>query len=152
MSLGALVVVVVVGILLVIGAVHYTGGSRQKDTRDHGDVILEFARAYPGEAIRSITMTADGMASFLRLADGKTGFLQAMGHHYVARMVMPETVTVQALEGKPGLRIEFHDSTLPAGDYVFASTEEAAEVSLWLCGSFALASPKFDEAEEGGNA
>jgi hypothetical protein len=152
MSLGALIVVVAFAVMLVIGVVHYTGGSRAKAGPDHGEVIMEFARAYPGEAIRSVTMTKDGNASFLRLADGKTGFLQAMGHHYVARMVMPETVTVQALEGKPGLRIEFHDSTLPAGDYLFASTEEAAEVSLWLCGSFALASPKFDEAEEGGNA
>jgi hypothetical protein len=50
---------------------------------------MEFARAYPGEPIRSVTMTKDGEASFLRLADGKTGFLQAMGRHYVARLIVP---------------------------------------------------------------
>lgn len=151
MSLGVLIVVVTFAVLLLIGAVHYTGPSRQKDTRDHGEAIMEFARAYPGEAIRSVTMTSDGKACFLRLADGKTGFLQAVGRHFVARMIMPEGVSVRALEDKPGLRLDFQDSTLPGSDYVFTSTQEAAEVSLWLCGSFALASPKFADPEDGDN-
>ncbi|MCY0095206.1 hypothetical protein [Hoeflea ulvae] len=152
MSLGVLVVVVAFGVILIIGAVHYSGGSTQKDARDHGEVILEFARAYPGEAIRSVSMTKDGRASFLRLADGKTGFMQAMGRHFVARLILPGSASVEPLEDQPGLRIAFHDSTLQGGDYVFNSTDEAAEVSLWLCDSFALASPKLDEPGEGGNA
>lgn len=152
MSLGALVVLVAFGVILVVGAVHYTGGSRKNEDRGTGDVIMEFARAYPGEPIRSITMTKDGQASFLRLADGKTGFLQAMGRHYVVRMILPGSVNVEALDDRPGLRIEFKDSTLNGGDYVFASTEEAAEVSLWLIDSMALASPKFAGPEENGNA
>ena len=147
MSLGALVVVVAFGVLLVIGAVHYSGGSRQKETRDTGEAIMEFARAYPGEAIRSVTMTADGNACFLRLADGKVGFLQAMGRHYVARLIMPGSVAVEPLEDRAGLKVTFHDSTLKGGEYVFLSNEEAAEVSLWLCGSFILASPKFAGSE-----
>lgn len=152
MSLGVLVVVVAFGVILVIGAVHFTGGSRQRDTRDHGDAILEFSRAYPGEAIRSVVMTADGGASFMRLASGKTGFLQAMGKHFVARLIEPQAVSVEPLDGQPGLKVAFHDSTLKGGDYLFASTEEAAEVSLWLCGSLALASPKHDGPEEAGHA
>lgn len=152
MSLGVLVVIVAFGVILVIGAVHFTGGSRQKDTRDHGDAILEFSRAYPGEAIRSVIMTADGKASFMRLASGKTGFLQAMGHHFVARLIEPQAVSVEALEDLSGLRVGFHDTTLKGGDYLFASTEDAAEVSLWLCGSLALASPKLEGPEEAGHA
>lgn len=152
MSLGALIVVVAFAVTLLIGVVHYTGGSRTKGGRDHGEVILEFARAYPGEAIRSVTMTKDGNASFLRLADGKTGFIQSMGRHQVARLIMPGDVSVQPVEEQPGLHIEFHESTLKGGDYIFASAEDAAEVSLWLCGSFALASPDFDAPEGGENA
>lgn len=152
MSLGALIVLVAFAVTLVVGAVHYTGGSRGKNGRDHGEVILEFARAYPGEAIRSVTMTKDGNASFLRLADGKTGFIQTMGRHSVARLILPGDVGVQPVEDQPGLRIEFHESTLKGGDYVFDSTEDAAEVSLWLCGSFALANPEFDKPEGEGNA
>jgi hypothetical protein len=153
MSLGVLVVLVTFGVILVIGAVHYSGGSRQNSDRDPGDVILEFARAYPGEPIRSVTMTKDGEASFLRLADGKTGFLQAMGRHYVARLIVPGTLSVEVLDDKPGLKIEFNDSTLRGGEYVFGSTEEAAEVLLWLVDSMVLASPKFaGPAEENGNA
>lgn len=152
MSLGVLVVVVAFAVTLLIGVVHYTGGSRGKSGRDHGEVILEFARAYPGEAIRSVTMTKDGNASFLRLADGKTGFLQTMGRHQVARLILPGDVSVQPIEDQPGLHIAFHESTLKGGDYVFSSTEDAAEVSLWLCGSFALASPEFDRPEGEDNA
>ena len=152
MSLGALIVVVAFAVTLLIGVVHYTGGSRGRNGRDHGEVILEFARAYPGEAIRSVTMTKDGSASFLRLADGKTGFLQSMGRHQVARLILPGDVSVQALEDRPGLQIEFHDSSLKGGDYVFSSTEDAAEVSLWLCGSFALANLEEDTPEDGKDA
>ena len=152
MSLGTLIVVVAFGVLLVIGAVHYSGGSRQKETRDTGEAIMEFARAYPGEAIRSVTMTADGKACFLRLADGKVGFLQTMGRHYVARLILPGSVAVEPLEDAAGLKVTFHDSTLKGGEYVFLSNEDAAEVSLWLCGSFILASPKFAGPGEGHNA
>lgn len=152
MSLGALIVVVAFAVMLVIGVVHYTGGSCQRTGRDHGEVIMEFARAYPGEAIRSVTMTKDGNASFLRLADGKTGFIQSMGRHQVARLILPGDVSVEALEEQPGLRVQFHESTLKGGDYVFDSTEDAAEVSLWLCGTFALASPGHETPEENGNA
>ena len=97
-------------------------------------------------------MTKDGNASFLRLADGKTGFLQTMGRHQVARLILPGDVSVQPIEDQPGLHIEFHESTLKGGDYVFSSTEDAAEVSLWLCGSFALASPDLDKREGEDNA
>lgn len=152
MSLGALIVIVAFAVILVIGLVQYTGRSGEKNGRDHGEVIMEFARAYPGEAIRSLTMTKDGNASFLRLADGKTGFIQNMGRHNVARLILPGDVGVQPIENPPGLRIEFHESSLKGGDYVFDSAEDAAEVSLWLCGSFALASPAFDSADEDGKA
>jgi len=152
MSLGALIVVVAFSVTLVIGLVLYTSGSRRKKERDHGEVILEFARAYPGEAIRSVTITEDGNASFLRLADGKTGFLQTMGRHDVARLILPGDVSVQALEDRPGLQIEFHESTLKGGDYVFCSTEDAAEVSLWLCGSFAMANHDVDTPEDSKDA
>ncbi|SOE08380.1 hypothetical protein SAMN05877838_0095 [Hoeflea halophila] len=152
MSLGALIVVVAFAVTLLIGVVHYTGGSRTEKDRDHGEVILEFARAYPGEAIRSVTMTRDGNASFLRLADGKTGFIQTMGRHQVARLILPGDVSVRPVDDQPGLHIEFHESTLKGGDYIFASAEDAAEVSLWLCGSFALASSDLDAPEGGTNA
>tara|TARA_R110002020_G_scaffold23525_3_gene78214 strand:- start:517 stop:975 length:459 start_codon:yes stop_codon:yes gene_type:complete len=152
MSLGALVVVVAFGVLMVIAAVHFTGGSRQQETRDPGEAIMEFARAYPDEAIRSVTMTSDGKACFLRLADGKVGFLQSMGRHYVARLILPGSVAVVPLEGQPGLKITFHDSTLKGGEYLFQSSEDAAEVSLWLCGSFVLASPQFGGSGGGDRA
>lgn len=152
MSLGALIVVVAFAVILVIGAVHFTGGSRRNTGRDHGEAILDFARAYPGEAIRSVILTSDSDATFLRLADGKTGFMQTMGRHHVARLILPGDVSVQPLEDRPGLRIEFHESTLKGGDYIFASAEDAAEVSLWLCGDYVLAHPGFEKSGGGADA
>ena len=151
MNIGALIVLAAIGVLLAISAVNYRRGSRQKDTRDPGEAIMEFARAYPDEAIRSVAMTIDGTACFLRLADGKVGFLQAMGRHYVARLILPGTATILPLEDEPGLRVAFDDSTLKDGNYIFKDNGEAAEVSLWLCGSFALASPPMEGPDEGHN-
>lgn len=144
MSLGALVFVVVIGIGLVVAAVHYSGGSRQAAERDTGGAILEFGRAFPTEAIRSVILTADGNAAFLRLADDRTGFLQSMGKHYVARIIDPGQITASPLPSGLGMKILFRESTLKGGDYRFRTAQEAAEVSLWLVGSYAAAAREAD--------
>lgn len=139
MSIGLLVMIVAIGIGLVVAAVHYSGGSLKADDRDPGTAILEFGRAYPTEAIRSVILTADGNAAFLRLADGRTGFLQTMGKHYVARIIDPAYVVAMPLDEGHGMNLRFRESTLKGGDYRFRSAKDAAEVSLWLVGSFAVA-------------
>lgn len=145
MSIGLLVMVVVLGIGLVVAAVHYSGGSRKTDNRDPGTAILEFGRAYPTEAIRSVILTDDGDTAFLRLADGRTGFLQSMGKHYVARIIDPAYVRATPLEQGHGMTLLFRESTLKGGDYRFRSDKDAAEVSLWLVGAFAVAGREADD-------
>ncbi|PWW04186.1 hypothetical protein DFR52_101878 [Hoeflea marina] len=151
MSLGLLVMVVVLGIGLVVAAVHYSGGSLARDDRDPGTAILEFGRAYPTEAIRSVILTETGDAAFLRLADGRTGFLQTMGKHYVARIIDPAYVTAKPLDRGHGMTIMFRESTLKGGDYRFRSAKDAAEVSLWLVESFVVAGREVEERAGQGN-
>ncbi len=139
MSLGVLVTVVALGIALIVTIVHLTGGSRRKPPPDHGEAILEFGKAFPLEAIRTAIMTEDGSATFFRLADGKTGLLQAMGRHSVARIIEPDSVSIESVEPAAGLRILFRETAFKGGTYLFSSTEQAAEVALWLAGSFARA-------------
>ncbi|WHA40005.1 hypothetical protein [Agrobacterium larrymoorei] len=118
---------------------------------DTGQAILDFARAFPMEAIRSLHMTADGNAVFVRLHDNKAGFMRNMGSHYVCMLLDPECIRVEHLETGDGFVVTFADSPKYSGSYRFRTVGEAAEVSLWLLGSFLEAAeqePQADQAAE----
>lgn len=110
--------------------------SEDDGNRDTGQAILDFARAFPNEAIRSLHMTADGNAVFIRLHDNKAGFMRNMGKHNVCMMLNPERITVEHLESGDGFVVTFLDAPKYSGAYRFKSAGEAAEVSLWLLGSY----------------
>lgn len=103
---------------------------------DTGQAIIDFARAFPTEAIRSLHMTADGNAVFVRLHDNKAGFMRNMGAHYACMMLDPERIRVEHLESGDGFVVTFADSPKHSGAYRFKTVGEAAEVSLWLLGSY----------------
>lgn len=110
--------------------------TRDDDRHDAGQAIIDFARAYPGEAIRSLHMTADGNAVFVRLHDNKAGFMRNMGNHHACMLIDPTRIRVEHLETGDGFLVEFIDSPKYSGAYRFPSAGEAAEVSLWLLGSY----------------
>jgi hypothetical protein len=111
---------------------------RQEDEgfQDAGLAILEFGRAFPQEAIRSLHATADGKAVFVRLHDNKAGIMRSMRNHFACHLIEPGTVRVQPLANGKGVAVEFLDASFHNGDYTFASPAEAAEVSLWLLGNY----------------
>lgn len=102
---------------------------------DAGLAILEFGRAFPGEAIREIISTADGRTVFLRLHDGKAGCMHAHGHHYTCHLIEPGAVRVGSA-GPRRLSVQFPDAAFEGGTFEFHDERQAAEVSLWLLGSF----------------
>ncbi|MBP1856732.1 hypothetical protein [Rhizobium herbae] len=110
----------------------------EKDRRepDTGVAILDFGRAFPEEAIRAIHATADEKAYFVRLHDGKAGFMAAHGTHFVCHLIEAGKVNVSNAESGRGLKVHFTDFSYLDGVYEFVSPEIAAEVSLWLLGSF----------------
>ena len=110
--------------------------SESESSYDTGQAILDFARAFPNEAIRSLHMTADGNAVFVRLHDNKAGFMRNMGKHNVCMMLNPERITVEHLESGDGFVVSFIDTPKYSGAYRFKTIGEAAEVSLWLLGSY----------------
>lgn len=149
MSLEILAGVVISGIVLVVILVRMTDRARGgAEEADAGTALVEFGQAFPEEAIRAVIMTADRKASFFRLAEGRTGFLQAMGRHSIARLIEPGKVKVAAAESGPGLKIDFGETAFTGGTYRFATQEDAAEVSLWLCGTFARAAGEGEAAPE----
>ena len=102
---------------------------------DTGLAILEFGRAFPEEAIREVIATANGRTVFLRLHDGKAGCMHAHGHHYTCHLIEPGTVRVSSA-GSTRLTVQFTDASFEGGTFEFTSEKKAAEVSLWLLGSF----------------
>lgn len=104
--------------------------------KDTGLAILEFGRAYPNEAIRQLHATEDGSVVFVRLHDNKAGFMRSMRGHYSCHLIEPGTVHATPLPNGKGLSIEFTDVPHHNGEFIFASAEEAAEVSLWMLGNF----------------
>lgn len=108
------------------------------EVRDPGEALVEFGSAYPDEAIRAVLMDKTGQTTFMRLADGKTGLAQILGNTFVIRLIQPGDVQVDISPDGEGLLITFEDDSMIGGRYEFASPEDAAEVSLWICGSFGL--------------
>ncbi len=111
--------------------------AEEADSRqDTGLAILEFGRAFPHEAIRSLHPTADGSAVFVRLHDGKAGFMRNHRAHYACSLIKPGRVRVTPISSSKGFTAEFLDSPGQNGTFVFASEKEAAEVSLWLLDNY----------------
>lgn len=100
-----------------------------------GLAILEFGRAFPDEAIRAVITTANGRTVFLRLHDGKAGCMHAHGHHYSCHLIEPGTVRVTDA-GPRRLTVQFANAAFEGGTFEFRDEKQAAEVSLWLLGSF----------------
>ncbi|SCX28211.1 hypothetical protein DSM25558_4409 [Agrobacterium sp. DSM 25558] len=116
------------------------------DRHDTGQAILDFARAFPTEAIRSLHMTIDGNAVFVRLHDNKAGFMRNMGKHHACMLLDPERIQVEHLETGDGFVVTFIDTPKYSGAYRFKTVGEAAEVSLWLLGSYLEAAEVEPEA------
>lgn len=114
---------------------------RDRREPDTGLAILDFGRAYPDEAIRAIHATADEKAFFVRLHDGKAGFMLSQGNHFLCHLMEPGKISVSSSDGGRGLNVHFADFPYLDGIYEFPSAETAAEVSLWILGSFNPQSP-----------
>ncbi|WP_420839979.1 hypothetical protein [Allorhizobium sonneratiae] len=123
-----------------IGFAWYASRLAERNGEDSlGDVglaIVEFGRAFPNEAIRSLHVTADGKAVFVRLHDNRAGFMRNMRNHYACQLLEPGHVHVTPLEKAHGFHVKFDDSPQHNGNYLFATAAEASDVSLWLLGNF----------------
>lgn len=121
-------------------------GDRDGAQHDIGLAIVDFGRAFPNEAIRSLHFTADGRAVFVRLFDNKAGFMRRIGGHFACRLIIPGAVSVDALASGRGFQVSFSDEPRYSGSFEFASTREAAEVGLWLLGNYVSPGNRDDES------
>ncbi|MBB4953335.1 hypothetical protein H4S14_001397 [Agrobacterium vitis] len=108
----------------------------RRDVSDVGLAIMEFGRAFPNEALRSLHTTADGKAVFARLHDNRTGFMRNMRGHYACHVIEKGRIQAQLLSHGTGLHVAFADFPQHSDDYMFSSADEAAEVSLWMLSNY----------------
>ncbi|MBB3964183.1 MULTISPECIES: hypothetical protein [Rhizobium] len=136
MSIFAWVVLFSLLALLALVAVRMSSKHEAQGLDDAGFAIIEFNRAFPTEAIRSLQATANGEVVFVRLHDNKTGFMRNMQRHYSCQVIQPGRVRVQSSDTGKGLTLEFLDARHQNGTFEFASPKEASEVALWLLGNY----------------
>ncbi|MGK9054405.1 hypothetical protein QTA58_22255 [Neorhizobium sp. CSC1952] len=129
---------IILGLLVVLAyyVTRLAGKDQGGNRHDTGLAILEFGRAFPEEAIRSLHTTADGEAIFVRLHDNKAGFMRSHRNHYACHLIEPGRVRVMPLPNARGFSVEFLDAPSQNGTFVFATEKEAAEVSLWLLDNY----------------
>lgn len=112
---------------------------QENERFDAGLAIVEFGRAYPNEAIRNVIISADGDMVFLRLWEGSTGCMRSKGSSgFLCHIIDPSEVTVTPSADGKGLTLDFPALRALSGSFEFRSQRDAAEVLLWILGSFAV--------------
>jgi hypothetical protein len=132
MPLEILAIMVVAGLCLVIGAVHFSGLSKTACITSREMAGARFNEDYPGEIPQEIVIATGGRAAFLRLANGRTGFVEAIGDRFLTRMFDADAIAWLENDGAKGIRLRFADLALPAATFTFGSDVEAAKVGRWL--------------------
>ena len=111
---------------------------RVKDeSGDAGPAILEFGKAFPSEAIRDLVTTEDYMTVFFRLFEGKVGCVRYHGRTMSCQLLRPGNVSVIPCDVPNAIEVEFSSGRPETILFTFRNARQAAEVSLWLLGTFA---------------
>lgn len=136
MSLAVWIIIFVLLCAFAFYAARMLRASDEDEKHDTGQAILDFARAFPMEAIRSLHMTADSSAVFVRLHGNKAGFMKNMGTHFACMLIHPGSLRIEQLPDNRSFRAEFVNASKFSGEFRFATPAEAAEVTLWLLDSY----------------
>lgn len=138
-------------VALILALVFYISRiARRNDEQgryDLGTAILEFGRAFPDEAIRSLHGTKDGDV-FVRLDNDKTGFMRNRRNHYACHLIQPGRVRIIPLPDAKGFSAEFLDAPTLNGEFLFVNEKEAAEVSLWLLDNYVSVTARSTDPDE----
>lgn len=129
-----LAALVVVGVGLIVAAIHFTGGSRGASIASEEQVRARFAADYPNVQISGVVVTADRRSALLETADGRTGLVHAVGAKFLTRLLGPRDVAVVRPEGDTVLTVRFWDFTFPSARFVFSSPAETARAEALLTG------------------
>ncbi|MEO9615809.1 MAG: hypothetical protein ABJG86_05590 [Nitratireductor sp.] len=131
MSLPVLVAIVVIGIAAVVVAVHATGGTREAELANEAEARRRFGEDFPNETVAEVIMTTPPTAAFLLLDGTGTGIVQAVGMHFLTRVVRPADLAAVDADGAT-LGLKSRDFTWSGGRFRFAGAPEAHRIAQRL--------------------
>lgn len=132
MSLTVLVALVVIGISLVVAAVHFTGGGKLASIDDADDARTIFARDFPDEEPADIMLTADRCSAFLVLPGARIGMVQSFGDGFFTRIASAKDVAAINLRERRSVSIRFRDFTWTGGNFLFGEEGPAGRIAAAL--------------------
>jgi hypothetical protein len=134
MPLELLAGMVVVGLALVIGAVHLSGLSKVARIAGPDAAIARFLVDFPDEKPGEAVVSADGKDAFIALDGNRVGMVHAIGDRYLTRILRAGMVRSVSASGNGEVELRLADFTLPRERARFATAGEASCVENWLKG------------------
>ncbi len=132
MSLLLLLVLVLFGVSLVVGAVYLAGGSRKFSFADAGEVKPRFLLDYPDFDSKEIVISDDNNVAILfGDAPNMAGLVLAMGTHSITRMLDADLL-ISIVRSDKGLVLGLRDMTLPKVEFVLSNGEQLDDIERKL--------------------
>lgn len=129
MSLTVLILLVVIGVSVVVGAVHLAGGSKQKLLADADAARKRFLIDFPEFDITGVLVSADHKKALLINETGThAGLVVVMGAHSLTRMV-DQTLLKSVFRSKTEIVLALTDLTLPVVQIAY---EQARQVDKYV--------------------
>lgn len=132
MSLPVLAALVVIGVGMIVAAIHFTGGSRAASLDTPDAARARFAIDYPSLTIGRTYVTIDRRSAFLEVADGRLGLVHAVGAKFLTRLYGPADVTSLRRSGQSAILVRFSDFTFPGARFEFENSADADRVAQIL--------------------
>jgi hypothetical protein len=134
MPLELLAGMVVVGLALVIGAVHLSGLSKAARITGPDAAIARFLLDFPDEKPGEAIVSADGKDAFIALDGNRVGMVHAIGDRYLTRILRAGMVRSVSASGNGEVELRLADFTLPRERGRFGTAGDAERVENWLKG------------------
>lgn len=131
MSLPILVLAVVIGISVIVAAIHFSGGSRTATIASAEQAVSRFHDDFPGEAVGAVRLTVSADTAFLELDGGRVGLVHALGDRFLTRILTPGDV-VSCRSSAERLSVRLSDFTFGGGNFIFADAAMADAVAARL--------------------
>ena len=112
MPLSVLVPLVVIGLIMVIGAVHFSGGSAKQLTLNSAVVIEQILNDDPDFKVGDVFITSDGVSAIVYTADNeRVGLVHCMGQNHLVRFLNAEFIRDVKMNGDK-IDLYVNDATL----------------------------------------
>ena len=117
MPLQFLIPLIIIGLVLVIAAVHLSGGSAKAGTLDQATAKAKFLEDYHDDTVGHVIMDQHGSTAVLILENTTDiGLVRLIGQHSLTRRIPRDKLHLYIKEDGT-LTLKFKDFTLPAQEF-----------------------------------